>query len=225
MKRVFIIATALIAALPMAHATGLLYTFTSTGPATNLGVTSETVTAGAYGITVWGYDGSGVSGTTPGSIKLAGSPSDLSTDVYGLGVAATSDEITLNGFVVIDFSDPASPGPKGPELAGYTSATIDLDNADSGWVIYGGNSAPVLTGSSSGIGSLTEITSGNLNFDGNISIAGYSYIAIVAAETCELNLNSITLNIPATTPEPGTFVMAGMALIGLGAALRKTCKR
>jgi hypothetical protein len=213
MKRVFIIAAALIAALPMAHATTYLFTSGTAG-------SSENVTVGGYKITVWGYDLTSQSGSGS-NISLNGGASALSYDSFGLGVANTSNEVTLNSFVVVDFSDPASPGPEGPKLAGATTATIDIDNADSGWIIYGGNTAP----GAGGIGSLTQITSGSGNVASEVvSITNYSYLAIVAAQTCELNIYSIIANTPGTVPEPGTFLMAGMALIGLGAALRKTCK-
>jgi hypothetical protein len=58
-------------------------------------------------------------------------------------------------------------------------------------------------------------------YNQNVSFSGYSYLVITAGPTCELNVLSISTNVP----EPGTFVMAGMALIGLGVALRKVCKR
>src|ERR1039458_8892621 len=151
MKRVFIIAAALIAALPMAHATGIVYLFTS-GTVTAYG-TPENVTVGGYQITIWGYDGSVTNpGVVGGAATGTGSQSSLSYDSNGLGVANTADEITNNSFVVVDFSDSGNPG--GPKAAGYTAATIALDHvsAQTEWIFYGGNAAPV----AGGISSLTE---------------------------------------------------------------------
>jgi hypothetical protein len=204
MKRVFIIAAVLIAALPMAHAS--TYLFTSGTVAT-----SETV--GSPSITVWGFiTASGGTGT---SIYLDGSPSNLSYNgTYGLGVAATSNVITPNSFVVIDFSN--------PKAAGATTATIYIDNATS-WIIYGGTTAPVTTGSNQGISGLTQMTSGvGSSATVGVSIASYRYLAITAGSVCHLDILKIDTN---NVPEPGTFVMAGMALIGLGVGLRKVCKR
>ena len=223
MKRVFIIAAGLIAALPMAHATSIVYLFTS-GTVTAYG-TPENVTVGGYQITIWGYDGSVTNpGVIGGAATGTGSQSSLSYDSNGLGVANTGpDEITNNSFVVVDFSDSGSPG--GPKAAGYTAATIVLDNVSpqTEWIFYGGNAAPV----AGGISSLTELAFGTGNVNEAISLASYSYLVIAATADCYENVKSITLNIPTntTTPEPGTFVMAGMALMGLGMGLRKTRKR
>ena len=116
MKRVFIIAAGLIAALPMAHATSIVYLFTS-GTVTAYG-TPENVTVGGYEITIWGYDGSVTNpGVVGGAATGTGSQSGLSYDSNGLGVANTGpDEITNNSFVVVDFTDSGSTG--GPKAAG-----------------------------------------------------------------------------------------------------------
>lgn len=216
MKRVFIIAAVLIAALPMAHAS--TYLFTSGTVAT-----SETTT-GSYPITVWGFVTA--SGGTAPSIYLDGSPSNLSYDsTYGLGVAATSNEITPGSFVVIDFADAKSTGNLGgPELNGATTATIYIDNATS-WTIYGGTTPPVTSGSNQGISGLTQIPvtpSTGSSATVVVNIASYPYLVITAGSVCHLDVLKIDTN---NTPEPGTFAMAGMALIGLGVALRKVCKR
>lgn len=212
MKRVFVIAAALIAALPVAHAN--TYLFTSGTPGT-----SETT--GSYPITVWGYNNASISGSGS-NISLNGKASNLSYNSFGLGVAATNNEITLSSFVVVDFSDPGGPKPNGA-----TTATFNIDNADSGWIIYGGNTAPVsgASGVSGGISGLSKIMQGSGNAPNQlVSIASYSYLAIIAAQTCYLDVYSISTNTPTPTPEPGTLAMAGMALIGLGVALRKSRK-
>jgi hypothetical protein len=226
MKKVFIIAAALIAALPVAHAN--TYSFTSVGTAGNSEITAGINPIG-YPITVWGYNNTTNNATVSGSgstISLSGTASSLSYDSnYGLGVGATSNEITLKSFVVFDFADPKTGSLGGPELNGATTATITIDNANSSWTIYGGNSAP----GTNGIGSLTSLLTGtktpnapaSTQYPQTVSLAGFSYLAVIAAGTCELNILKIDTN---AVPEPGTFVMAGMALIGLGMALRKARK-
>jgi hypothetical protein len=43
---------------------------------------------------------------------------------------------------------------------------------------------------------------------------------------CGVVITSATLNFPNTaTPEPGTFVMAGMALLGLGVTIKKRAQK
>jgi len=173
-------------------------------------------------ITVYGYNYNGVTNGTQGSYSL-GSPS-LSTlsynSTYGLGVADTpvpndsNGGIYLNGAnssaVVIDFSN--------AESHGATTATFYIDNADSGWRIFGGNSP------GNGLVNLTSLVTGSLNATQPVSLSGYRYLTIVGYGTCYLNISEIGVN-NTTTPEPGTTMMAGMALIGLAMALRKARKR
>jgi hypothetical protein len=219
MKKVLIIAVALIAALPVAYAN--TYLFTSSPRV--IGDTSAT-TSGLYPITVWGFNNASTSvSKVDGSISLNGNAAKLSYNSNGLGVAATNYEITLSSFVVVDFSDPG-----GPKPSGATTATFNIDNADSGWIIYGGTTEPVsgAVGAAGGISGLTLVTSGSLNNSAlQVTLGSYSYLAIIAARTCYLNINSITTDTSTPTPEPATFALAGMALIGLGVALRKTRKR
>jgi len=218
MKKVLIIAVAFIAALPVAYAN--TYSFTSIPSV--IGDTSAT-TSGLYPITVWGFNNASTSVKKDGTISLYGKAADLSYNSYGLGVATTSNEITLSSFVVVDFSDPG-----GPKPSGATTATFNIDNADSGWIIYGGTTEPVsgAVGAAGGISGLTLVTSGSLNNSAlQVTLGSYSYLAIIAARTCYLNINSITTDTSTPTPEPATFALAGMALIGLGVALRKTRKR
>jgi len=231
MKKVFIIAAALIAALPVAQATTYLYSFTGTSG--TVSSPHDFTGNGSYPITIWGMTYSTLTQAGTGSTAVysfsGGAVSNLSLNATnGLGVVGTCNEITVPGacgsagsYAVVDFADTGNPG--GPEGHGYTAATITIDNADSGWTIYGGTS---FTSSSGGITGLTKLVSGTSKGISNtynqlVSLTGYAYLVITAGPTsCELNVNSISVS----TPEPGTFVMAGMALIGLGMALRKARK-
>ena len=134
MKKVFIIAAVLIAALPMAHASGILYNFAGS---------SQTVTPGtAAALTPIGYRSGIVSSTGPYSISGATSSGvSVTYNTNGMGVNYTNDpdpyEIALingtNNFVVIDFSSPIG--------LGDTFATINLDNVTSGYIVYEGAKA------------------------------------------------------------------------------------
>ena len=215
MRRGLIIAAVLIAAGPMARATTYLFT------SGTLNSPTETTT-GANPITVWGftYTGSG-SGNTPPFTGVQAS--NLTYNSSGLGVAGTSSEIVYGStsrLVVFDFAD--TNGPKPNHL---TTVTFHIDNADSNWFIYGGNAAPT-TGTLSGLTRLytsptTNGTANSGNGSMSISLSGYDYLAVTAGTTCELNIGSIDVT---AAPEPGTSLMAGMALIGLGVALRKARK-
>jgi len=202
MKKVFIIAAVLIVALPMAHATTYWFTGTSSGP-----------TYTYSGVTLAGYGSESGAGTS----TLSGTASSVVYDSYGAGVAATTPYVTNTSFLVVDFSSPT-------QLANHSTVDVYLDNVSDGYYIYGGTSTfPSL--SYTGLTVLAKLLSGGPPAGGiaNVAIAltaSYNYLIISAAPACHLNVEYITTN----APEPGTFVMAGMALIGLGMALRKARK-
>jgi hypothetical protein len=215
MKKVFIIAAVLIAALPMAHAT--TYWFTGSGP----GVTSSPTTTYS-GVTLAGYTfPSGTLGGGGGASTLTGTQSSVVYDSYGAGVASTTPYVTNTSFLVVDFSSPT-------QHANHSTVDVYLDNVSDGYYIYGGTTASSPFPSTS-YTNLTVLASrliggappGNI---ANVAITltkAYDYLIISAAPACHLNVDYITTN---ATPEPGTFVMAGMVLIGLGMALRKARK-
>lgn len=68
-----------------------------------------------------------------------------------------------------------------------------------------------------------------LGFPSNTTTLYSSYV--IGVTDCALDIRSVDLTYsgntipPAQTPEPGTFVMAGMALIGLGAMLKKRSRK
>jgi len=199
MKRVIIIAAALIAALPMAQATP--YLFTSAG---GYDMLSPPVTIAAY--------------TDTGSVGSGDASSGVTYDSYGAGVSGANPTgfVTNDSFLVFDFSTPLAKG---------TTIQIDLDKITEGYIVYGGT-----TSGTSGLTTIASLTSGGPPANGvaDLSItlaASYTYITITATPDCELNVLSIAVPSAATTPEPGTFVLAGMALIGLGVALRQKTRK
>ena len=223
MKRVFIIAAAWIAALPMAHASSILYNFVGTGETdTPSGVAAITLTGYKSGTVQTGTNcttGNGpycITGATTSGVSLT-------YNSNGLGVNYTGDpdpnEIGFlnptNNFVVIDFSSPIAKG--------YTSATIKLDNVTDGYIVYEG---------AKGASGLNKLIVGAASASGGPPVvskavtvplaltAANPFLVFMATGQCVLNIQQISVS----TPEPGTFLMAGMALIGLGMALRKVRK-
>ena len=91
MKKVFIIAAALIAALPVAQATTYLYSFTS---GTNVSSPHDFTGNGSYPITIWGMTYSTLTQAGTGSTAVysfsGGAVSNLSLNATnGLGVVGT----------------------------------------------------------------------------------------------------------------------------------------
>jgi hypothetical protein len=211
MKKVLIIAVALIAALPIAHAT--VYNFTS-APSAGVSVAAYTITSG---------DPQGAVGSTLLYGTDSGVYYDPSGKNAGAGVTGTGDNVTNTSFLVVDFSSPVLP-------SGDT-VSVEMYDVTDGYIIYGTNSAFSLNVGSTTNGSIgglhelaadTTVAYNGANVDAQFKLAAsYQYLVITANPACELDLNYISYT---PTPEPGTFVMAGMALIGLGAALRKTRK-
>ncbi|MGD0870428.1 MAG: PEP-CTERM sorting domain-containing protein [Bryobacteraceae bacterium] len=220
MKRVFIITAALIAALPLAHADNIVYSFT--GSSSGNPLTFYGTGAGAsLPVEAWGYDNGSyqaVSGTT-----ATGKLSALGESSSGVGVQATSDMVTPESFVVLDFSDPISKG--------YTSASIELNHITEGWTVYGTDTAPTTSTNSQTFSGLSVLASSPIPTNGTLepisSFTTYTYLIVIASQDCEAIINEFQLTSTSsqTTPEPGTFVLAGMALIGLGATWRKRRKR
>ena len=208
MKRVFIIAAALVAALPMAHAT--TYMFTSSGS-----YSTSAVTLAAYDCT-----GTTCLGGSLPPYTLTGSSSTVSyNSTYGAGVTDTNNYVARNSYLVVDFSSP---------LAAHSTVEVYMDRVSSGYYIFGWT-APTTPNPASITSGLTVLASrltggapaGNIaDVYFTLGATAYNYLVITAASTCDLNVKDITTN----APEPGTLVMAGMALIGLGMALRKARK-
>jgi hypothetical protein len=211
--------------LTPAHATTILTTtLSTTTPGTlSLGGTNGHITA-------TGYD-NGLPSSIPNGppnpvtpVFTSPTPVGVGTDTsnkLGLGLANGSDEIGPTDFVVLDFSSVVAP--TGTTLASI-AFTLNIDQVQSGvsdWVIYGENTN----------GTATLLQSGPMNAKGVIAVANTTVTAsytnyIIGVEgDCELDIESAALTYNSKTPEPGTFVMAGMALIGLGLTMKKRQQR
>jgi hypothetical protein len=242
LKTNFAIATlfSVAAFLTPAHATSVLYSFTSGGVATTsgsdtLGLTF-TATGGTTTVSAWGFDG----GVIPGVSPTAPVATALDETSKGLGInnptatqtAVASTDIAYNDFIQVDFSSAAVPA------AGNTVAVglyIDIANVNDHYAIYGITNNGLPTAALASISTDTLLTSSTSTFALN-STGGTTftfvqpttaYTGFILAVDCQQRapggvvLQTLTITPPSPTPEPGTFVMAGMALIALGVTMRK----
>jgi hypothetical protein len=227
LKNTFAIAALISAAavLTPANATTILTTTLSkTTPGTlSLG-------AGNGYITAAGYD-NGLPSNIPSGPPTSVTPSfsnptavGVNTDPnskLGLGLGNNGDEIGPTDFVVLDFANVTAPANSTLTSVAFT-LNVDVKEptgAISDWVIYGENSN----------GTATLLDSGPMTPLGVIPIANtttsasYTNYLIGIEGDCEIDIEQVALTYgsSAKTPEPGTFVMAGMALIGLGLTMKK----
>jgi len=188
-------------------------------------------------IVATGYDG-GLTGTVPpttsSSVTIPNTSGDktavgVNSSGTSLGLASDSDEIGFNktggnDYVVLDFSDHAATAGS-PAQAGSSVSfglNVDVKEATAGgsyWVIYGFTT-------DNGTGTPTLLASGEMKATGvvpTITTAFYSSYVIGILGDCEINITGISATYG--TPEPGTFMMGGLALIGFGIAMKKRIRK
>ena len=195
-----------------------VYTYTFQISDSNLGSSHAYGTA-PYDVTVYGFDG-----TATDSPNRA---ADLSETPSGLGLAGTS-QITTSDFVTIDFADPET-------VHGATAAfeVGDLSSGE-GWELYGsdtlGELGTAITSNTAGWGTAAN------TWETIPNLADYTYYSL--AEVKEggygqmmggdcgnsspgITLAGVQVTGPTCTPEPGTCMLVGLALIGLSAGTRR----
>ena len=191
---------------------------------------SYSQTSGGITLTAYGL-------TAPSNLNK---PATAGPDLYaknggagetGLGMAtdpANDHEISagLNDGIQVDFAQAIAAAPKG-------SATMAISSAQSGegWAIYGSNT--LLT-----VGQ--ELASGwGSNSNPTVSVnlpdwGEYTYYTLMAqgATPCDddanILLGTVTVNVPTTvtsTPEPGSLLMVGSALVVIGIVMKKARKK
>jgi len=139
----------------------------------------------------------------------------------GLGLANSVDngEIGVTDGIVLDFADVDSSLGGG----GLSKVTFDLSKDATGgayYMIYGMSNA-------NGTGTAVLLTSALLSSTGLVSFSTStlfaSYVIGVTNNDCAIDIQNVQVQYTSsvTTPEPGTFVMGGMALLGLGVIMRK----
>jgi len=231
----FIAALILAAAvLSQASAAPILLTAALTGGASGnpLRINLTGSVSGDY-ITATGYSGGlTTTATLPGplpptsEVSIAeGSSVSVGVNSAGnsLGLAGNNDQIGPGEFVVLDFSDHASSAGSLPGASVSFGVTIDHEETapqGSYYVVYGFSS-------NNGTGTPTLLAHGEMDFLGavtpTITTAYYNSYVIGILGDCEIDITSISATY--NTPEPGTFLMGGMALIGLGLAMKKRIRK
>ncbi|HEX3747440.1 MAG TPA: hypothetical protein VHW09_26065 [Bryobacteraceae bacterium] len=180
----------------------------------------------------------GYTGGLPGTVTQSGPPTTetlnethsttLGVNSNGVGLSNNSDEIGPTDFAIVNFSNAATYNNQGAVSA---SLSLKIEATEpqgtlSDWVVYG-LSTPTSTsgtllawGQMSSLGNVTSASYGSLS-----DLAYYSAYAIGIIGDCEISITGATVTYSGTTtqstPEPGTFVMGGMALIGLGVTMKR----
>jgi PEP-CTERM motif len=188
-------------------------------------------------IVATGYDG-GLTGTVPptktSSVTIPNTSGDktavaVNSAGTSLGLGVDSDEIGYNktggnDYVVLDFSDHAATAGSPAQTGSSVSFGLNIDVKEgspggSYWVVYGFNS-------NNGTGTPTLLASGEMKATGavpTVTTAFYDSYVIGILGDCQINITGITASYG--TPEPGTFMMGGLALIGFGIAMKKRMRK
>jgi hypothetical protein len=193
-----------------------------------------TFNSGVYTAYVNGVSYSGITAQAVTCTSASGGCSTATVDntSNGLGITGqTSNEIADNDYVVLDFSSALKTTLNG--IAGVTGITFDLFETNPGTSsanIVGTNTNPTspslesvntingtnVASSDLGISLNNNKTNYNLGtFTLSGSIDSY-YVVDVTGNGCGVLIDSDTITTPTGVPEPGSFVLAGTALIGLG---------
>ncbi len=235
MKTNFAIA-ALFAAgafLTPAHATPVLFTATSTLPSSPFGTSGIiSLNDNAGSITAYGFDGVFSVTNPPMTLSVTGSNPDKPSPGSAATLDVTSDGLGLHSndtpyigpsdAIVLDFSNVKTTATSGGQTGSESQVTINTQIDATGpsyWTVYGFNTSTHIydlldSGPMSGTGSPTFTTS-----------VLYSAYLVGVTNDCGLTIDDVQVqysgNTTQQTPEPGTFVMAGMALLAVGVTMKK----
>jgi hypothetical protein len=155
----------------------------------------------------------------------------------GLGLTTSSggNPGMINDGVQVDFANAIAAAP----AATVNMAISGLQSGES-WALYGSNTLYTVTGNSKTDGALGEplLSGTGSNSDPTVSITlpdwgQYSYYTLMATNSVmcdseDILLGTVTINGGTTiqdTPEPGSLVLAGTALIVIGVMMKKKRNR
>ena len=224
------------AVLTPAQASSILFTATTTLTAGSSGSPLALVLSDNAG-TIKAYGYSNLFPTTPALPATATPPvfggatqrgltvqNDLSATL-GLGVTDPNASSQDKGFiaptdaVVLDFSLVKSPDTFNLQTGNINTITFKMfeDYSGADYEIYG------VTGAFGAAGATyTVIKSGQMSNSTPLTVSTSSLYNsyIIGVTDCALDIQSISVGYSAA-PEPGTFVMAGIALIGLGVTMKR----
>lgn len=234
MKNGLLAAAALVGMTAAAPAQATTYTFdwvTASNANTDLGLSysesSSGITLTAYGLTAL------ASLTQPATAGPGLYAKNGGAGETGLGMAtdpAGDHEISaaLNDGVQIDFSDALAIAPK----ATVTMAISSVQSGE-GWALYGSNRLLTVAGNSKTAGTLGEPLLSGWGSNATVTLPDwgqYTYYTLLATGSggctpdANILLGTVTVNGGLTTqstPEPGSLLLAGTALIVIGAVMKK----
>ena len=225
-----------------AHASSVLFTASATLPTSGYANSPATInlTNGAGSIAAYGFDGVFSTPAAPSTVSVNSSNPDSPKNgvgeqiaFSGAGMGLKSNDSPYIGptdAIVLDFSNVKSSvvynGQTGIEADVTFSMKVDL-TGPSDWTIYGYATSGV------NAGKYVLLASGPMQpGTGYTATPSFTtstlYSDYLVGETSDCALTITALSVDYTkgittqqTPEPGTFVMAGMALIGLGVTMKK----
>ncbi len=220
LKTNWMLAALLLGAATVPSNATTIYTYTFQTTSANLG-DSDTYGATPYDITVYGFD---YTSTNPDNTAA-----ELSETASGLGLAGSRSRITTSDFVTVDFADPET-------VQGATAAfeVGDLSGGE-GWELFGsdtlGELGTPITSNTAGWGTAANA------WETIPNLGDYTYYSLEAVNeprygqiiaNCGTSSAGITLlgvrvagtTSAAPTPEPGTCVVVGLALIRLSVGTR-----
>jgi hypothetical protein len=225
-------------ALTPAQATSVVFNTTSTSA--TLYASGSTIASSSptgYTASIYGFDGvftatqapssESVKNSSPTTLSNGAGSEELETTTAGLGIQNTGGSdpgwIGFSDAVVIDFSTAH------PVTLANSTATFDMKIDASGpseWAIYGFNGTNYVllqTGEMQTGGPGTVPYSPTPSYTTTTS-GLYSAYMIGVTNDCALTVTQVDVTPNQQTPEPGTFVMAGMALVAVGLTMKKRRK-
>ena len=241
MKKGFLIAMAALAAMTAApvHASTFTFGWVTPGDQNTVLGPSYSQTVNGLTLTVYGL-------TAPATLTAAATAASLyakngGAGETGLGLAndpAGDHEISvaLRDGVQIDFSNALAATPNATVTMGISS-----DQAGEGWALYGSNTLLTVAGNSKTEGALGEplLTGSGSSANPTTTVTlpdwgQYTYYTLMATDpggkNCDANvlLGAVTINGTTTvtsTPEPGSLILAGSALLLIGVVMKKAQKK
>jgi hypothetical protein len=200
-------------------------------------------------IAAYGYEGVFTAQNPPSTVSVTGNNADDPVSSSAPGIAVSNAGLGVNNggnpenpdiapgdAVVLDFSGVSSTVKQNVTNVAFT-ATIDV-NGPSYWVVYGYNATAkdytLLTDGpmeqpttgKNGNGLTGTYTGTAVSFQ---TSSLYSEYLVGITNDCDLTINSVTITYNGQTtqqtPEPGTFVMAGMALLAIGVTMKKRSRK
>ena len=206
-----------------AYATPVLFTASTTLPATGTNAPSVALTLNdtAGTITAYGYDGVFSTANPPSNVNVNSPATSENVVVSNQGLGLASNDAPYIGpgdAVLLDFANVKTTDTSGGKTGTISQITFSLDvdaTGPSDWVVYGMSNA-------TGTGSGTLLASGPMSPTGDFMVSTstlYSSYLIGVTNDCALTLNMVYVQYSGNTtptPEPGTLVMAGMALLAVG---------